>query len=140
MSSESGESSPSKTPRSADSSPLAPPTSLTSIFKDAAVQFRTERINIDKSVSDGGRLGSIIGTESYHASNIALIAISGLLVILFVSIIGLLSITVKTPESITKLEDVKSIILAILGLTGTILGYIFGKSVSASNNSNVSKP
>jgi len=118
---------PGETLRS-DNAPL-PPTNLSSIFKKAVVNFQAERTKIDRS-DDRGSLGSIIGTESYHAGNISLIAITGLLIILLVSIVGMLCINAKTPESVTKLEDVKSVILTILGLTGTILGYIFGKSVS----------
>ena len=96
---------------------------LRDIIQHRVRRFREEQANV-KAENKGGSLERLIGGIEYHAGNIAFITISGLLLILFISVCGLLGID-KNPE---KLDAIKSIILAILGLTGTILGYIFGRS------------
>jgi hypothetical protein len=93
-------------------------------FDRGLSRYDKEKGKLLEEYEAGGKIGRWIGDIDHHAGNIALITIAGLLFILLVGVVGLLTIT-ESPE---KMEDVKSVILAILGLTGTILGYIFGRS------------
>src|SRR6185369_15464087 len=55
-------------------------------------QFSTERGRLQRKYDpkSGGMLGSFIGDLNYQAGHIALIAICGLIVTLFVAVIGLI--------------------------------------------------
>jgi hypothetical protein len=101
------------------------------IFRHAGQKYAEEETKLNREIGEGGIVGRWIGRVEYQPGNIALIAIVGLLVILLVSILGLIGVDGSQEKGLGKIEDLKSVILAILGLTGTILGYIFGKSSAA---------
>jgi uncharacterized membrane protein len=108
------------------------------IFRNAGQKYAEEETKLSKEIGDSGIVGRWIGRVEYQPGNIALIAIVGLLIILLVSILGLIGVDGSQQKGLGKIEDLKSVILAILGLTGTILGYIFGKS--SADSPQVKKP
>ncbi len=82
----------------------------------------------NRPFGDSGRFGEWIGGLEYQPGHIALVTIMGLLVILLAGVLGIVFAPADLPSGAAKIESIKNVILSILGLTGTILAYIFGKS------------
>jgi len=100
------------------------------ILRRTVARYSTERKQLNRTYGDGGRFGEWIGGLEYQPGHIALVTIIGLLLILLVAVLGIVFASADLPSGSAKIENIKNVILSILGLTGTILGYIFGKSGS----------
>lgn len=75
-----------------------------------------------------GAIGKVLGDATHQAGSIAFVAVIGLLLILTMTILGMFFISAAIDDKL--LTAVGGIIQSLIALVGTILGYIFGKSVS----------
>lgn len=78
--------------------------------------------------TESGAIGKVLGDVTHQAGSIAFVAVIGLLLILTLTIVGMFFI--RGPLEDQMLTTIGGIIQSLIALVGTILGYIFGKSVA----------